>query len=238
VSSVAHRGMVHVGMDVSKDAIVVAVLPPDRDVAEMDKILNDEESVRRLVKRLGRPSGLWPCYEAGPTGYDLHRLLTALRVARLAAYRGVSRIGGLCLAAEVFDWRRFPRARPFMSFTGLVPSENSTGNTQRRGHISRAGDSHLRGQLCEAAWSYQYRPSLGAGIRQRQADVSAATAARSWAAQVRLSNRFRQLAAHKTSAPWWPLPSPVSSPGSCGPRWSPTTEPCPSCRSPRNRRCS
>ena len=73
MSSVAHRGYVHVGMDVSKDAIAVAVLPPDRDVAEVDKIFHDEESVRRLIKRLGRPSGLWACYEAGPTGYELHR---------------------------------------------------------------------------------------------------------------------------------------------------------------------
>ena len=121
------------------------------------------------------------------------------QVARLAAYRGVTRLGGLCLAAEVFDWRRFPRARPFMSFTGLVPSENSTGNTQHRGHITRAGNAHLRGQLCEAAWSYQHRPSIGAGIRQRQTGVSPATAARSWAAQVRLSSRFRQLAAHKNA---------------------------------------
>ena len=80
MSSVAHRGFVHVGMDVSKDAIAVAVLLPDRDVAEVDKIFNDEESVRRLFKRLGRPSGLWACYEAGPTGYDLHRLLTSMRV--------------------------------------------------------------------------------------------------------------------------------------------------------------
>jgi transposase len=109
----------------------------------------------------------------------------------------VTRLGGLCLAAEVFDWRRFPRARPFMSFTGLIPSENSTGNTQLRGHITRAGNAHLRGQLCEAAWSYQHRPSVGAGIRQRQTGVSPATAARSWAAQVRLSSRFRQLAPHK-----------------------------------------
>ena len=67
---------------------------------------------------------------------------------RLAAYRGVTRIGALCLAAEVFDWRRFPKARPFMSFTGLVPGENSTGLTQRRGSITRAGNAHLRGQLC------------------------------------------------------------------------------------------
>ncbi len=46
---------VHVGMDVSKDTIAVAVLPPDRDVAEVEKVFNDEESVRRLIKRLGPP---------------------------------------------------------------------------------------------------------------------------------------------------------------------------------------
>jgi hypothetical protein len=80
VSSVAHRGLVHVGMDVCKDWISVAVLPPDRDIAEVDKIFNDEESVRRLIKRLGRPSSLWACYEAGPTGYGLHRLLRSMRV--------------------------------------------------------------------------------------------------------------------------------------------------------------
>ena len=80
MSSVAHRGYVHVGMDVSKDAIAVAVLSPDRDVAEVDKIFHDEESIRRLIKRLGRPSGLWACYEAGPTGYELHRLLTSMGV--------------------------------------------------------------------------------------------------------------------------------------------------------------
>ena len=61
MSSIAHRGFVHVGMDVSKDSISVAVLLPDRDVAEIDKIFNDEASVRRLIKRLGRterPVGL------------------------------------------------------------------------------------------------------------------------------------------------------------------------------------
>ena len=68
------------GLDVSKDSISVAVLPPDRDVADVDKIFHDEESVRRLIKRVGRPSGLWACYEAGPTGYGLYRLLSSLGV--------------------------------------------------------------------------------------------------------------------------------------------------------------
>lgn len=86
-----------------------------------------------------------------------------------------------------------------MSFTGLVPSENSTGKSQHRGSITRAGNAHLSGQLCEAAWSYQHRPNVGAGIRERQHEVSPATAARSWAAQIRLSGRFRQLAAHKNA---------------------------------------
>ena len=84
-----------------------------------------------------------------------------------------------------------------MSFTGLVPGENSTGLTQRRGSITRAGNAHLRGQLTEAAWAYQHSPNVGAGIRERQVGVPPETVARSWAAQIRLSRRFRQLAAHK-----------------------------------------
>ena len=80
MTSLAHRGFVHLGMDVSKDSISVAVLHPDRDLAVVDKISSDAESVRRLIKRVGRPSGLWACYEAGPTGYDLYRLLTKMGV--------------------------------------------------------------------------------------------------------------------------------------------------------------
>jgi len=67
-------------MDVSKDAIAVAVLSPDRDTAEVDRIFHDTDSIRRLVKRLGKPKEIWACYEAGPTGYDLQRLLASMGV--------------------------------------------------------------------------------------------------------------------------------------------------------------
>jgi len=60
MTSLAHRGFVHLGMDVSRDSISVAVLHPDRDTAELDKISADEPSVRRLFKRLGRPSDCGP----------------------------------------------------------------------------------------------------------------------------------------------------------------------------------
>ena len=53
-------------------------------------------------------------------------------VARLSAYRGVARLGALTLAAEVCDWGRFGRASAFMGFTGLVPSEYSSGGRRPR----------------------------------------------------------------------------------------------------------
>jgi transposase len=43
-------------------------------------------------------------------------------------------------------------ARHLMSYLGLVPSEHSSGSKQRRGPITKAGDSHLRRVLIEVAW--------------------------------------------------------------------------------------
>ena len=81
MSSIAHRGFVDLGMDVSK-MIWVAVLPPDRDTAEVDKIFHDTDSVRRLVKRLGKPKGIWACSPSRPDRLtlDLQRLLTSMGV--------------------------------------------------------------------------------------------------------------------------------------------------------------
>jgi transposase len=118
-------------------------------------------------------------------------------VARLAAYRGVGQLGALALAAEVGDWRRFPHAAAFMAFTGLVPCERSSGDNVWRGHITRTGSKHLRFQLVESAWSYHHRPLIGGALHQRQQHVGADTLARSWAAQLRLCRRFRQLERRK-----------------------------------------
>jgi transposase len=54
-------------------------------------------------------------------------------------------------------------------------------------------------QLVESAWAYRYLPNVSAGIRRRQQGVDPATIARSWAAQTRLSRRWRHLAARKDS---------------------------------------
>ena len=59
VSSVSHRGFTHLGLDVAKDSIAVAVLAPDRDRAPVEKIFHDEVSVRRLIGRFDDRSTLW-----------------------------------------------------------------------------------------------------------------------------------------------------------------------------------
>lgn len=114
-------------------------------------------------------------------------------VARLGCYRGIAELGGLTLAAEVVDWRRFPAARAFMSYTGLVPAEYSSGEQTRRGHITKAGSEPVRTALTEAAWAYRFAPAIGAGLRRRQAGADPATLARSWKAQRRLHARYQHL---------------------------------------------
>lgn len=65
------------GLDVHAETIAVALAEPDGEVRSLGIIPNREESVRKLVKKLGPPEQLQACYEAGPTGYVLYWQLTA-----------------------------------------------------------------------------------------------------------------------------------------------------------------
>jgi transposase len=62
-------------MDVHKLSISAGVLPAGAVSPVVDKIGSDAESVRRLVGRFDDPGRVWACYEAGPTGYELARVL-------------------------------------------------------------------------------------------------------------------------------------------------------------------
>jgi transposase len=347
---------------VSKDSIAVAVLMPDRDRATVERIFHDEVSVRRLIGRFDDRSRLWACYEAGPTGYDLYRLLLSMgvrcdviapslipkrrgdhvktdkrdarqlaglhragqltpigvpspaqeavrdlcrtrgdmvedltrarnrltkfllrhsvvwrdgsnwtfkhqrwlagvrfddralaatfahyratvelrdsslaaieedlapycdrapfgdQVHHLAAYRGVTRMGGLCTAAEVFDWRRFPTARSFMSFTGLVPSENSTGSA----NIAATSPTPVT-VTCAPNWS-KPRGHTSTDHTSVPASPPATTASHPRSSPAPGPRRCvcRHDSANwppaRTSAPSSRPRSHASSPGSCGPR--------------------
>jgi len=73
-------GVIHLGMDTSKNTIVVAVLMPGEEVPVIDRVWNDAESVRRVVGRFAGRGALRACYEAGPCGFELYRLLVSLGV--------------------------------------------------------------------------------------------------------------------------------------------------------------
>jgi len=74
----------YVGLDVSKNKIVVAIAPENRDeaVRYWGSINHTKEAVVKLVKQLTKEGNviLDVCYEAGPTGYELHRWLVELSV--------------------------------------------------------------------------------------------------------------------------------------------------------------
>src|SRR6266571_2514047 len=70
-----------VAIDQHKLSIVAATLPPAGGRPEVSRIETTERAIRRFIDRLGGPEGLAVCYEAGPGGFDLLRLLIRLGVA-------------------------------------------------------------------------------------------------------------------------------------------------------------
>jgi transposase len=78
-------GMFYVGMDVSVGEIVAGVLGPGAEVPAVVRIANEEEAVRRLFGRFADRGLVRACYEAGPGGYELHRLVTSMGIGCLVA---------------------------------------------------------------------------------------------------------------------------------------------------------
>lgn len=69
----------YVGLDVSKEKIAVSIADEGRgEPRYLGIIPNTSEAIRRLVKKIGKPEQLKFCYEAGPTGYGIHRTIITL----------------------------------------------------------------------------------------------------------------------------------------------------------------
>ncbi|MCF7943771.1 MAG: IS110 family transposase [Spirochaetia bacterium] len=73
------------------------------------------------------------------------------QVTKLRCFRGIDTHTALSLITEISDFNRFASAQQFSSFLGLVPSEDSSGKRERRGTITKAGNSRIRLLLVEAA---------------------------------------------------------------------------------------
>ena len=133
-----------------------------------------------------------------------HDIDEAIRVApeefrviieALQALRGVAKLTAVTIVSELGRLSRFERPSQLMGYSGLVPSEHSSGGPgkARRGSITKTGNAHLRRVLVEAAHAYRYRPSVQGQLRCRQAHVSDDIKAISWKAQHRLHLRYRRM---------------------------------------------
>ena len=75
-------------------------------------------------------------------------------VNHLTCLIGIKRPTALAVIAEIGDFKRFATACHFSSFLGLTPGEDSSGGDQNRLGITKAGNTHVRRLLVEAAQSY------------------------------------------------------------------------------------
>jgi transposase len=125
-------------------------------------------------------------------GWSLAWLIGAVQVMR-----GYRLVNAATVVAEIGDPRRFANPRQLMGFLGMVPSEHSTGDSIRRGGITKTGNSRARKALIEAAWTYT-RPA-----KATKAALSATPAVRAIAdkARHRLSQRYRKLLARGKRSP-------------------------------------
>ncbi|MEX3968956.1 IS110 family transposase [Paraburkholderia sp. EG286B] len=134
-------------------------------------------SLEREVETAAHASPVWPVIEA------------------LMALRGICLLAAVTVVAELGDLARFAGAPELMAYLGLVPSEHSSGKRERRGAITKTGNSHVRRVLVEAAWTYRH-PARKTAILQRRAERTPPEVQEiAWSAQKRLCQRFRNLMA-------------------------------------------
>lgn len=148
--------------------------------------LHEVEHASERIARLER--ALDQAIEAAPE--SMRALIDGLQ-----ALRGVSRLSAATIVAEVGPPSRFVRPKLLMGYSGMVSSENSTGDSVRRGAITKTGNAHLRRVIGEAAWAYQRRPSMYTALQKRQEGLSEEVKEIAWKAQHRLCSRYRRLVA-------------------------------------------
>jgi transposase len=122
-------------------------------------------------------------------------------IAALQALRGVAEIAAVTIVAELGEISRFRTPRQLMAYSGLVPSEYSSGSKRRQGSITKTGNAHLRRVIVEAAWAYQFRAWLGGYLLRRQTGLSQEVRDIAWKAQNRLHLRYRKFLARGKNKP-------------------------------------
>lgn len=123
--------------------------------ADNDVLAYYVDAVRRAAEEKARLEGLVEAEARKPRWRR--------RVDSLRCLKGVDTASAADLVFEAGEFSRFRNARSFAAWVGLTPSEHSSGESDHRGAITKAGNKHLRKTLVEAAWHV-----LGAAEGPRQ----------------------------------------------------------------------
>jgi len=121
------------------------------------------------------------------------------KVERLKTLKGINQLSAMVLLTEVGDFARFKTPRELMAYTGLTPSEDSSGEKRRQGKAGYGGNRYLRFTLVEAAWHYRHRPSIGKNLKKRQEGQPAKVTAYSLKAQKRLYKKYWKVSFAKSN---------------------------------------
>jgi transposase len=156
---------------------------PAQQIAFQEYVDTIEECQKRVDRLTEQIRGLVPQWRLAPA------------VEAFQAMRGVSLIVAATVAAEVGDLSRFDTPRQLMAYLGLVPSEHSSGETVRRGSITKTGNGHARRVLVEGAWTYRHRARVSRRLLDRLEHLPQAVREIAWKAQLRLCERYRRLEA-------------------------------------------
>ena len=121
------------------------------------------------------------------------------KVKNMCCLIGIKTHTALSLIVEIGDFNRFEKAPRFAAFLGLVPSENSSAQSINRYGITKAGNSHLRRLLVEAAQGYT-KGSIGyksIALKQRQQGNAPEVIAYADKANERLRRKFYKMTLSK-----------------------------------------
>ena len=114
-------------------------------------------------------------------------------VSYLRCLKGIDTLSAMTLIAEVQDFERFKKATGFMSYTGLVSSEHSSGSRVFRGSITKVGNRHIRRILIEGAWHYRRPYTLSHPLAERRRGCPREVIAIAQRAEERLRRRYWHL---------------------------------------------
>jgi len=119
------------------------------------------------------------------------------KVEALCCFRGVKTLTAMTILTELGDIKRFSKPTGLMAYAGLVPSERSSGNVQRRGRITKSGSQELRRILVEASWHYRKRAEGDLIIKRRRMGQDPQVVAVAIKAQHRLKKTYWKIATRK-----------------------------------------